>query len=180
MPSFEDLAGTPLRKADGSEAERSRRIGNVTKQGWSREEDELIMEIYAVKGPKWAVIAQSLPGRTDDAVRNRYLRLVRKLPDLSHRESLKKGDMWTAQEDEIISDGVQRYGQKWHIISGASTFAVLARLYVRERDRRLLCTYALRLLTPHSLECVSQICFLDDRRMPCATDFCVARLCVSV
>ena len=31
-------------------------------------------------GPKWSKIAAVLPGRTDDAVRNRYLRLQRKKP----------------------------------------------------------------------------------------------------
>ena len=91
-------------------------------------------------GPRWAVIAQSLEGRTDDAVRNRYLRLSKKLPqDLSQRDSLKKGDMWTTQEDDLINDGVQRYGQKWHVIAdflpGRSANAVRNR-YLRQTAKQ--------------------------------------------
>ena len=91
-------------------------------------------------GPRWAVIAQSLEGRTDDAVRNRYLRLYKKLPqDLSQRDSLKKGDMWTTQEDDLINDGVQRYGQKWHVIAdflpGRSANAVRNR-YLRQTAKQ--------------------------------------------
>jgi len=80
------------------------------------------------------VIAALLPGRTDDAVRNRYLRLLKKRnadgdgpalnpsggitsQDLADCEAVKKGDMWTAEEDAAITDAVIRYGQKWQLIS---------------------------------------------------------------
>ena len=73
-------------------------------------------------------------------MRNRYLRLSKKLPqDLSQRDSLKKGDMWTTQEDDLINDGVQRYGQKWHVIAdflpGRSANAVRNR-YLRQTAKQ--------------------------------------------
>ena len=100
----------------------------------------LMVLLLPFAGPRWAVIAQSLEGRTDDAVRNRYLRLYKKLPqDLSQRDSLKKGDMWTTQEDDLINDGVQRYGQKWHVIAdflpGRSANAVRTR-YLRQTAKQ--------------------------------------------
>ena len=48
------------------------------KQGWTKEEDHKIVQLVQMTGQKWAVISALLPGRTDDAVRNRYLRLQRK------------------------------------------------------------------------------------------------------
>ena len=105
------------------------------KQGWTREEDSKIVQYVQLCGQKWAVIAALLPGRTDDAVRNRYLRLQKKkgvglvvdsttgqvtavVPapmtsdDLVDCESIKKGDMWTAEEDTLIVQAVVRFGQK--------------------------------------------------------------------
>ena len=54
-------------------------------------------------------------------------------------ELAKKGDMWTAEEDAQIMDGVTRFGQKWQLISanvpGRSANAV--------RNRFLRCTTTL-------------------------------------
>ena len=36
------------------------------------------MRMVQLTGQKWSFIACALPGRTDDAVRNRYLRLQKK------------------------------------------------------------------------------------------------------
>jgi hypothetical protein len=43
---------------------------------WSSEEDVIIMAEVARVGQKWRVITAKLPGRTDDAVRNRWQRLT--------------------------------------------------------------------------------------------------------
>ena len=42
---------------------------------WTAEEDAIIMAEVEVNGQKWRVIAAKLPGRSDDAVRNRWKRL---------------------------------------------------------------------------------------------------------
>ena len=42
---------------------------------WSKHEDETIRERVGRMGPRWALIASDLPGRTGHAVRNRWHRL---------------------------------------------------------------------------------------------------------
>ncbi|GMH85637.1 hypothetical protein TrST_g3614 [Triparma strigata] len=44
----------------------------VKKGGWSKEEDELILSLQKEYGNAWAKITSFLPGRTDNAVKNRY------------------------------------------------------------------------------------------------------------
>lgn len=146
-----------------------------------QDEDLAILRLSEQLGQKWSAIAKFLPGRTDDAVRNRYLRLIKKkeqvggaccasevgrpaaltandladcngadrsplparpLPPcpplgpffvplplrfvhsdayachalwLSSLSETKKGDMWTADEDATIVDGVNHYGQKYRL-----------------------------------------------------------------
>ena len=109
------------------------------KQGWTHEEDELIVSMVQANGTRWRQIAARLPGRSDDAVRNRHLRLEgikRKMSggalsgaagssgkvfvtseDLKAIEVAKGGDMWSPEEDDIISAGVNMHGRKWQLIA---------------------------------------------------------------
>jgi hypothetical protein len=50
----------------------------VKKGAWSPEEDDLIMRAVQQHGTKWSVIVKQLPGRSDNAIKNRYYSAVRK------------------------------------------------------------------------------------------------------
>ena len=106
----------------------------LPKAGWTPEEDATIIRMVQLTGQKWSFIACALPGRTDDAVRNRYLRLQKKQsttntipkPEVAVGEGApnqphvaKKGDMWTTEEDKRIMEGVAFHGFKWNTISTA-------------------------------------------------------------
>ena len=51
---------------------------SVKKGGWTLEEDKIINDGVAEIGTKWSEIAKRLPGRTDNAIKNRYNSQLRK------------------------------------------------------------------------------------------------------
>lgn len=77
---------------------------NVKKTAWTKEEDNLLLELYKIHSAKWAVIARNIPGRTDDACSKRYREAL--------DPSLKKDD-WTSDEDEKLIAAYNSIGGKW-------------------------------------------------------------------
>ncbi len=51
------------------------RLGRRNAIFWQPDEDALILEMTAMYGTRWSVIATHLPHRTDSAVRNRFMRI---------------------------------------------------------------------------------------------------------
>jgi len=47
----------------------------VRKEAWRSEEDAVILRLVAQIGSKWSQVSQHIPGRSEAAIRNRYLRL---------------------------------------------------------------------------------------------------------
>ncbi|KZV63133.1 hypothetical protein PENSPDRAFT_221890 [Peniophora sp. CONT] len=82
----------------------------VKKTAWTQAEDDTLLSLYNLHGPKWALIARAIPGRTDDACSKRY------------REALDpslKRDEWTAEEDARLIDLQISMRGKWGQIGPA-------------------------------------------------------------
>jgi hypothetical protein len=50
---------------------------NLLKHEWTESEDEILLTTYRDIGPKWFIIANFLPGRSRNSVKNRYFALQR-------------------------------------------------------------------------------------------------------
>ena len=102
-----------------------------------RGEDDTIRSAVALHGCKWRKIAAMLPGRSDDAVRNRWNRLSRegageegaaggatpapappRAPPSADGSAHKPERIsWTRAEDATIVQSVAELGHKWYLIA---------------------------------------------------------------
>lgn len=118
-------------------------VKRLRKVGWSKDEDATILSAVGRMGTQWQRIAELLIDRTPDAVRNRWHRLQKSNKDSDTEPISPKGvdggaspaadenaeqyikgaghgrSMWTAEEDQLIIDGVNRLGCKWRKVASA-------------------------------------------------------------
>lgn len=51
---------------------------SIDKNPWTQEEDDLIFELHKQHGKSWSKIAENIPGRTDNSVKNRFYSTLRR------------------------------------------------------------------------------------------------------
>ncbi|KAF2849451.1 hypothetical protein T440DRAFT_469220 [Plenodomus tracheiphilus IPT5] len=84
---------------------------------WTVAEDQILreeVEAQLINGDvrDWCRIADQLPGRTNKDCRKRWHNSV--------AGGLKKGQ-WSKSEDELLTRGVEEYGQKWTLVANCVT-----------------------------------------------------------
>ena len=58
---------------------------NINHEEWTLEEDKIIIDTYEEVGSKWALIAKKLRNRTQNAIKNRYFYLMRRIDKMEKK-----------------------------------------------------------------------------------------------
>ena len=91
--------------SSAGDATKNRRlqVSALPRKEWSAEEDALIRSGVQQLGCKWRVIAAQLPGRSDDAVRNRWSRLQESLRGGASQSRRTSADAGIAHRGNNVS-----------------------------------------------------------------------------
>jgi hypothetical protein len=63
---------------------------SLCKADWTKEEDALILQLYNHFGSKWSFFSKQLPGRSDNAIKNRFNGFIKK--QLTNKKILYSSD----------------------------------------------------------------------------------------
>ena len=90
------------------------------RRGWTKYEDTRILDFVHVHGKKWRMLALCMQNRSDDALRNRYNRLMGEHTTVPRmpRLSCALRSSWTEEEDSYLLRAVETRNRKWSKIGG--------------------------------------------------------------
>jgi hypothetical protein len=107
---------------------------------YTKEVDRRILELVTQHGKKWRMISGELGGGiTDDAIRNRYMRLNGQTPRPWSARCVTQSRTrryWTEEEDERLAQAIEKYGLKWNHIQ-ETEFPEKSRQAIRNRADRM-------------------------------------------
>ena len=69
---------------------------NINRKGWTKEEDDILLEKYAELGPKWAQLTSFFQNRTDIDLKNRFHKIQR-----SRRRSERRMTMMPETQKDV-------------------------------------------------------------------------------
>lgn len=99
------LHSVPTNMSTAEQALIEAENAEVLKRPWSKEEDDIVIELVQRYGAKkWSQIAAQLPGRIGKQCRERWHNHLN--PDI-------RKDPWTSDEDRIILDAHKLHGNQW-------------------------------------------------------------------
>lgn len=78
---------------------------------WTKEEDELLLQLYQRYGSLWQQVAHEIKGRTEHQCLKRFLEVLD--PALQNRLA-----PWTETEDIVLIRAVKQHGTKWKTVAG--------------------------------------------------------------
>lgn len=86
-------------------------LNPMVKRGpFTEDEDRAILVAHAIHGNKWAVISRSIPGRTDNQVKNRFNSTLRRL--FANQTSIKPAGMDVATKKRKLSSNDGKSGKR--------------------------------------------------------------------
>ena len=104
---------------------------NTMRSVWTKEDDNLLHSLYKSHGKQWRKICKHFQMRSDDAVRNRILRLYNLDNKTRNVSSKSPRSSYSETEDRLILEHVRNNGRKWEhlILPGRTSHSIRNRFH---------------------------------------------------